>query len=117
MRQYYQVIHLALPDTLADNKGALIMIELNDSAERINYPFQKIEGDTIIVDPKERLMHQLNDFGSRVWELLTRKQAISDIINAIADEYEVDSSTAREDITQLLDKMFELKLIHITHNE
>ncbi len=93
------------------------MIELNDSAERSNYPFQRIEGDTIIVDPKDRLMHQLNDVGSRVWELLTRKQALSEIINAIANEYEVDSSTARADITQLLDKMLKLKLIRITHNE
>jgi len=93
------------------------MIRLNDSAERINYPFQRIEGDTIIVDPKDRLMHQLNDVGARVWELLTKKQTVSGIISAVADEYEVDSATVREDITQLLDKMLELKLIRITHNE
>jgi len=93
------------------------MIGLNDSAERINYPFQRIEDDTIIVDPKDRLMHQLNDVGSRVWEHLARKQTLSAIITAIADEYEVDPSVAREDITQLLDKMLELKLIKVIHNE
>ena len=85
--------------------------------ERINYPFQKIEGDTIIVDTRDRLMHQLNDVGSRVWELLTLKQTVKTIINAVTDEYEVDPSAAGDDIIQLLDKMSELKLIKVTHNE
>ena len=93
------------------------MIELNDSVERITHPFQKIEGDTIIVDPRGRLMHQLNDVGSRVWELLIQKQTVSATISAVTDEYEVDQSTASDDIIQLLDKMLELKLIRITHNE
>jgi len=93
------------------------MIQLNNSVERINYPFQKIEGDTIIVDTRDRLMHQLNDVGSRVWELLTLKQTVKTIINAVTDEYEVDPSAAGDDIIQLLDKMSELKLIKVTHNE
>ncbi|MBI5779763.1 MAG: PqqD family protein [Planctomycetes bacterium] len=91
------------------------MIRLDDSAERINYPFQKIEDDTIIVDPKNRLMHQLNDVGSRVWELLSQRQAIRDIITTITDEYNVDPSAASEDVIQLLDKMSELKLIKVTN--
>jgi len=117
VREYYQVIHLALPDTVADYQEALIMIRLNDSAERISYPFQKIESDTIIVDPKDRLMHQLNDVGSRVWELLSQKQMVSDLIVTVTTEYEVNPSAASDDIMQLLERMTELKLIKITHNE
>lgn len=93
------------------------MIQLNNSAERINYPFQKIEGDTIIVDTRDRLMHQLNDVGSRVWELLAIRQPVSGIISTITKEFEVDPSTASNDIIQLLDRMSELKLIKVTSNE
>jgi len=92
-------------------------MRLNDVAERINYPFQQIADDTVIVDPRNRLMHQLNDVGSRVWELLAKKQAITDIISVVTDEYDVDLPTAREDITQLMDKMLALKLIRIIPNE
>ena len=93
------------------------MTKLNDSVERIHYPFQKIENDIVIVDPKDRLMHQLNDVGSRVWELLINKQTVSAIINTVTDEYEVDQSNAEDDIIKLLDQMSELKLIKVTHNE
>jgi hypothetical protein len=106
-----------MPDTVADYQEALIMIGLNDSAERINYPFQRIEDDTIIVNPKDRMMHQLNEVGSRIWELIAKQQTVSGIICAITDEFEVNPSAARNDIIQLLDKMLELKLIKVIHNE
>ncbi|MEW6027514.1 MAG: PqqD family protein [Planctomycetota bacterium] len=91
------------------------MIRLTDSVERINHPFQMIEGDTIIVNPKDRLMHQLNDVGSRVWELIARKQAVTDLVNAITNEYDIEPPEAGADIIQLLEKMSELKLIKVSN--
>jgi hypothetical protein len=93
-------------------------IQLDDFVERIsNYPFQKIENETIVVDSKNRLMHQLDDVGSRVWELLIHKRSVQEVIDIIAGEYEVDFSTARKEITQFLQTLSEQKLIQVFHNE
>lgn len=91
-------------------------IKLNDSVERMNnYPFQKIEDETIIVDPKNRLMHQLNDVGSRLWELLIKERSVQEIADIIAEEYDIDAPTAQKDIIQILETLSEQKLIRIIH--
>ncbi|MFH1231912.1 MAG: PqqD family protein [Planctomycetota bacterium] len=91
-------------------------IKLNDSVERINnYPFQKIEDETIIVDPKNRLMHQLNDVGSRLWELLIKERSVQEIADIIVEEYDIDAPTAQKDIIQILETLSEQKLIRIIH--
>ena len=40
-------------------------------------PFQKMNEETLVVDPKTREVHLLNATASRVWELLARPQTVA----------------------------------------
>jgi hypothetical protein len=89
-------------------------IKLYDVVERTcNYPFQKIDDEIIIIDPQNRLMHQLDNVASRVWEILTRKCSVQEMIDIIIVEYEVDVVIAQKDLVKIVGIMIEKKLIRI----
>ncbi|MFH1228782.1 MAG: PqqD family protein [Planctomycetota bacterium] len=90
------------------------MLELAQSAQRrSDYPFQKIANETVIVDPKARVMHQLNELGSRIWELLERKMTLQELVDAISEEYREETDTIRADAIKFLEDMADKGLIRI----
>jgi len=42
-------------------------------------PFQKLDEETIVVDPKRREVHLLNETAARIWELLASPQSVDDL--------------------------------------
>ncbi|MFA5794840.1 MAG: PqqD family protein [Candidatus Brocadiia bacterium] len=86
----------------------------NQIIERIaDHPFQKIEDTTVIVDTKERMMHQLNDLGSRIWELLDKKKTFQELITLLAEEYEADIQIIRADAIKFLEDMSQKGLVRL----
>jgi len=51
-------------------------------------PFQRMEEEAIVVDPKTRAVHLLNETGARIWELLETARSVDELALALADEYE-----------------------------
>lgn len=89
-------------------------IKLNHLIERAGfYPFQRIQDELFIVDPKAREMHQLNQVGAKIWDLLARPRSIQELADAIADEYDVALSTAQGDVVGFLEEMLGRKLVKV----
>jgi hypothetical protein len=59
-------------------------------------PFQKLEEDTIVVDPARREVHLLNPTGTRLWELLAAPRSVDDLVAVLSDEYEAPLGELRE---------------------
>ena len=51
-------------------------------------PFQKLEEDTIVVDPARREVHLLNPTATRLWELLAAPRSLDDLVTVLSDEYD-----------------------------
>jgi PqqD family protein of HPr-rel-A system len=51
-------------------------------------PFQRMEEEAIVVDPRQRSVHLLNETAARIWELLEAAHSVDDLVEALADEYE-----------------------------
>lgn len=82
--------------------------------ERVNLlPFQKVVDEVIIVEPRLRLMHSLNEVGSDIWNLLAKPRTAEEIIRVIAEQYEVDDKTVYEDIIRFLEELLTKNLIRI----
>lgn len=77
------------------------------------YPFQRIQDELFIVDPKAREMHQLNEVGARIWDLLAQPRQLQELIDTIADEYEVNHSAAEDDVVAFMEEMMEKKLVKV----
>ena len=65
-------------------------------------PFQTLEEETIVVDPKTREVHLLNDTAARVWELLASAQSVDELTAALGEEYEAPADDLRAGVEELL---------------
>jgi hypothetical protein len=65
-------------------------------------PFQRLEEDTIIVDPKRREVHLLNQTAARVWELLEAPRTLDEIVAALADEYDAPHDELQSSVADLV---------------
>lgn len=70
-------------------------------SERLAYKMIGLE--TVILDTKiNKEVHQLNEVASFVWKLCDGQHEISDIVDQVCDEFEVDRTQASEDIEVLI---------------
>ena len=50
-------------------------------------------------------VYTLNETGAFIWELIDGKRDLEEIISELVKEYEIDESSAREDVHSFLEKM------------
>ena len=90
-----------------------------------NAIWRVIDGEVVIMSSEETMLHALTGCGSQVWALIDGETTVSEIIQRICSEYEVEPQKAREEITEfILESIFkigeltEIEIeIHITHSE
>lgn len=51
-------------------------------------PFQRMDEEAIVVDPRTREVHLFNETGARIWELLEESSTVDELCELLADEYE-----------------------------
>lgn len=73
-----------------------------------------IDGEVIVLSAEDVSLHCLTGCGSRIWELIQQEATISEIIQNICDEYEVEPQRADEEITGFIQKLVDLKLVEVS---
>jgi PqqD family protein of HPr-rel-A system len=69
-------------------------------------PFQRMDEDAIVVDPRTREVHLLNETAARIWELLETPSSVDELAAALAEEYEGPSPEAlRREVEVFLDDL------------
>jgi hypothetical protein len=72
-----------------------------------------IDGDVVVLHPEERMLHALKGCGSMMWELIEKETAISEILEVVCEEYEVEPARAEAEITQFVHNLKDLNLVEI----
>jgi PqqD family protein of HPr-rel-A system len=65
-------------------------------------PYQKLEEETIVVDPRTREVHLLNDTAARIWELLASARSLDELATTLGEEYDVPADELRAGVEELL---------------
>jgi PqqD family protein of HPr-rel-A system len=65
-------------------------------------PHQKLDEETIVVDPRSREVHLLNETAARIWELLASPSTVDDLTAALADEYDAPAAEVRGAVEETL---------------
>ena len=73
-----------------------------------------IDDEVVILIPEQQVLYALGGCGSRVWELIDGKATVSEIINIIYEEYEVELQRAREDVIEFINDLSKLNLVEVT---
>ncbi|HLK88681.1 MAG TPA: PqqD family protein [Polyangia bacterium] len=68
----------------------------------LGLPFQTLDEETIVVDPRTREVHLLNDTAARIWELLAAAQSVDELTRALGEEYEAPADELRAGVEELL---------------
>lgn len=62
-------------------------------------PFQVVEQETVVVNPKTREVHVLNATGARIWELLQAEQTLDELCATLEDEFDAAPGALRAQVT------------------
>lgn len=57
-----------------------------------------IDGEAVLVDPKQGMVRVLNPTGARIWELIDGQDTIAGLAAALAAEYGIEPARAQADV-------------------
>jgi hypothetical protein len=80
---------------------------------RSNLPYRNIEGEIIILNREEGVLHQLNPTASFIWNCCDGTVDVPEIVDRLTNAYEIDSATCRKDVDEVLNKLQTLNLLII----
>ena len=72
---------------------------------------QKASNDFLLFNMDNGNYYSLNDIGGRIWELCDGNRSVSQLVAAIAAEYDAPTAVLEKDIVELLEGLEEGKLI------
>lgn len=75
------------------------------------------DGDSVLLDLKKRRYYTLNETGSRVWQLVEDGMALSGIITAITEEWDVTAEEAKVHVENLLSDLEDQGLVEDAADE
>ena len=88
------------------------------SIDRQRIAWDEIDGETLIINAETGYYFSLDGVGSLIWGMLAEGLDERDIIARIVDEYEVQESTARDDLQALVAALIGEDLVdRIGHEE
>lgn len=71
--------------------------------EDLNY--RTIDGQTLILNREKGQLHQLNPTASFIWDCCDGNSKLAEIVDRLAGTYDVDPSTARKDVEDVLSNL------------
>jgi hypothetical protein len=83
-------------------------------------PFQSLEEEAVVVNPKTREVHVLNGTGARIWELLGTEHTLDELVHALEEEFEpgeeakADPSTLRREVATFVRDLARCQLVNET---
>ena len=88
------------------------MINLESRPKRMQQVIaQKASSDFLLFNMEDGNYYSLNDIGGRIWELCDGNRSVSQLVVALAAEYDAPAEVLEKDIVELLEGLQTGKLI------
>jgi len=74
------------------------------------------DGEAVVLQLEQGMYYGMNDVGSLVWDKLQKQPcSLSELCAAVAELYEVDEATCRQDVAAFLETLLHKGLVRIGH--
>ena len=81
--------------------------------QRRDCAFQTLDGETVILLPRERTVHQLDEVGSFLWARMARPAPLASLVRRLCEEFEVEEATARADALDFVRQLVDRGLVQV----
>jgi len=78
---------------------------------RTNVQTRLLDGEMIVLDREQDLIHQFNKTATFIWEHCDGQRSAAEITSAVCQNFEVDEPTAVKEVIETLEKLRDLELI------
>lgn len=68
-------------------------------------PFQKMNDEVLVVDPRTREVHLLNPTATRIWDLLEVPSTPAEVLAILSEEFDAPVEALRADLETLLKEL------------
>ncbi len=68
-------------------------------------PFRVLGHEAVLVDPRSREVHVLNETGTRIWELLADGHTIAQLTERLAREFDADPTVLADEVTEFVQSL------------
>jgi hypothetical protein len=69
----------------------------------------------VVLDLKGGMYHGLNPVASFIWSRIQQPAAVSDLLTAVANKYDVTAQRCRDDVMNFLRQLMEAGLIEVRY--
>lgn len=83
----------------------------------INQDYSKIDDEIVMLNLKNAEYYSLNEVASRIWENMEKPISVSNLIQNLMNEFDVDLNTCRNDTFACLNEFKEKSLIIISDDK
>ena len=80
---------------------------------RAEVPWRHIDGNVIVVQPKEGHIYPLNSVATRIWLLVDGTRCVADIAETLIKEFEGDAEEIQKDTLFFLEELEKAALIQV----
>jgi PqqD family protein of HPr-rel-A system len=78
---------------------------------RTEFEERVVEGEMVVMDKESEQIHQLNQTASFIWQRCDGEHDRQQIAEELAEAFDVDAETARQDVADTLEKLEEIGLL------
>jgi hypothetical protein len=78
---------------------------------RSDVRFRKVASEGIIVQQSSAEVIAVNEVGARVMQLMEKPKRLSEILETMSDEFDVDETRLREDVVSFLTELMDAGVI------
>lgn len=73
--------------------------------------FCELSGELALLDLRSDTYYGLNKVGARIWDLIQEPRSLSQLCDAVVEQYDVDPARCRADVEGLVRQLADAKLI------
>lgn len=75
-----------------------------------------IDNEAYLITPGDSKLHNFNQVGTKIWQLLEGGITVPEITKHICQEYEVKEEEAKRDIEEFINKLIKKKMVVVENN-
>lgn len=87
------------------------MISYESVPIRCDVPWRHIDGNALVVKPREGVTYPLNTVATRIWLLSDGTRRVAEILDTLVEEFEGEADEIRRDALLFLEELQKVSLI------